>query len=196
MKERRNEVMQTVDPSDLKSGITLMLNGVPCLVEEVYVVGTAKTKHKPHARLRNLKTGHIYERTFNESERLPVAELDQRTVEFSYSTGDDFVFLDSTTYEELRLSRQQIGERHWFLKEDLECKALFLDGKILDVIIPESVALKVETTAPPQRGGQSSAYKPATLEGGLEIMVPLFIAPGDIIRVDIRFRKYMRKESE
>ncbi len=186
--------MQTIDPSEIKAGMVLVIDGVPCEVEEVHVVGTAKTKHKPHARLRNLKTGHVYERTFPESERLTTAELDHRHVQFSYATDTEYVFLDSESFEELRLTAKQIGEKKWFLRENVEYRALFLEGKILDIVLPESVPLTVEQTGPPQRGGQSSAYKSAVLEGGLEVMVPVFIATGDRIKVDTRTRKYLGKE--
>lgn len=172
-----------------------MLDGVPHVVEEFHAVGTAKTKRKIHTRLRNLLKGLHVERAFSEDDRIPAAELEQRTVQFSYRDGDRFVFLDTASYDELSLTAEQIGERHWFLKENDEYKALFLEGKLLEVVLPETMPMKVEATAAPQRGGSDAAWKSATLEGGLEIMVPLFIGPGEVIRVDTQTRKYVRKET-
>ncbi len=187
--------MQTTPAAEFKRGQVLLLDGAPHVVEDFHATGTAKTKRKIHARLRNLLKGLHVERTFSEDERVPVAELEQRRVQFSYRQADTFVFLDAESFEELNLPAQQIGERHWFLKENEEYKALFLEGKLLEVVLPDSVALRVAQTAAPQRGGSDAAWKPATLEGGLEIMVPLFIAPGDVVRVDTQTRKYLRKES-
>ncbi|MCX7887076.1 MAG: elongation factor P [Verrucomicrobiae bacterium] len=187
--------MQTIEARELKRGQVLMLDGGPHMVEEFYAVGTAKTKRKIHTRLRNLQKGLHVERAFSEDDRIPVAELEQRVVQFSYRDGERFVFLDTVSYEELALSASQIGDRKWFLKENAEYKALFLEGKLLEIVLPDTVPMKVETTAAPQRGGSDAAWKPATLEGGLEIMVPLFIGPGEVVRVDTQTRKYIRKET-
>jgi elongation factor P len=187
--------MQTVLPSGFKRGQVLMLEGAPHVIEQFHTTGTAKTKRGLHAKLRSLITGRHVARVFTEGERVPVTELGSRTVQFSYREGDTFVFLDAQTFEELDLTVEQVGERHWFLKENEEYKALFLAGKLLEVVLPDSVALKVEETAPAQRGGADGAWKSAKLEGGLEIMVPLFIGPADAIRVDTVERKYLRKET-
>lgn len=188
--------MQTVLPSELKRGMVLMLDGAPQMVEELYTTGTAQTKHKIHARMRHLKTGRIAERAFGETERLPVAELAHRRAQFSYQQGDQYVFLDSETFEELVLTADQIGERKWFLKENEEYRTLHLEGKLLDIVLPPSMPLKIVETAPPIRGGSDSTWKPAKLETGLEIMVPLFLAPGEVVRVDTHERKYLGKHTE
>src|SRR5262245_28793776 len=167
--------MQTVLPSEFKRGMTLMLDNAPHLIEEFHVAGTAQTRHKLHTRLRNLKNGRLVDRVFTESERVPVAELEHRRVQFSYQQGDDCVFLDAQNYDELRLTDEQVGDRRWFLKDDIEFRALYLEGKLLDIMLPPSVSLRVEDTAPAQKGGSDATWKPATLETGLEIMVPLFI---------------------
>jgi elongation factor P len=186
--------MQTVLPSEIKRGMVLMLEGAPQIVEDFHVAGTAQTKHKLHTRLRNLKTGRVADRSLAENERVPVAELHHRRVQFSYKQGDQFVFLDAETFDELVLTSEQVGERHWFLKENDEYRALLLEGKLLDIVLPPSVPLQVVDTAPPIRGGSEATWKPAKLETGLEIMVPLFIAAGETVRVDTQERKYLGKE--
>ena len=174
--------------------MALMIEGAPQIVEDLHTSGTAQTKHKLHARLRNLKTGRIADRTFAEAERLPVAELAHRRAQFSYKQGDSYVFLDAETFDELVLTAEQIGDRKDFLKENEEYRALLVDGKLLDIVLPPSLALKIVETAPPIRGSSDSTWKPATLETGVEIMVPLFIAPGEVVRVGTQERKYLGKD--
>lgn len=188
--------MQTVLPSEFKKGMVLLVEGAPHAIEELHVTGTAQTKHKIHARLRHLKTGRFLERTFTDVERVPVAEVQHRTVQYSYAQGDQHVFLDTETYEEVVLSADQIGDRRVFLKENEEYRALFLDGRLLDIVLPPQVTLTITETAPPIRGGSDATWKPAVLETGLEIMVPLFLDKGERIRVDTATRKYVGKESE
>ncbi len=185
--------MQTVLPAEFKRAMVLMLDNSPHVLEDSHSSGTAQTKHKLHVRLRNLKTGRLIDRTFAENERVPVAPLETRTVQFSYKQGDTYAFLDIQTFEELDLTAEQVGPRHWFFKENEEYRALFLDGKLLDIVLPPHVPLQVTDTAPPIRGGSDSAWKEARLETGLQIMVPLFIARGETIRVDTHERKYAGK---
>ncbi len=187
--------MQTILPAEFRRTMVLMLDNAPHVLEDFRASGTAQTKHKLHARLRNLKTGRVIDRTFAENERVPVAQLDTRTVQFSFKQGDTYAFLDTQTFEELDLSSQQVGDRHWFLKENEEYKATFLEGNLLDIVLPPQIPLKVIETAPPIRGGSDSAWKEARLETDLQIMVPLFIATGETIRVDTHERKYAGKVS-
>jgi elongation factor P len=189
------EAMQTIMPPAFRNGMVLMLEGTPFMIEECHPTGTAKTKHKMHARMRNLRNGRVAERTFQENEQITAVQLEQRGVQFSYRQGDECVFLDLQSFDEVKLTAEQIGERHWFLRENDEHKALFLERKLLDIQLPDHVSLKVQQTAAPQRAAQASTLKPATLEGGLEVMVPLFIATGEVVRVDTRHRKYLGKES-
>jgi elongation factor P len=188
--------MQTVLPSEFKRGMVLVFEGTPHVLEEFHVSGTAQTKHKLHARLRHLKTGRLTDHTFPEGERVPVADVQHRRVQFSYHDGKDYVFSDVETFEELTLNPEQIGERRWFIKENEEYRALLLDGRLLDILLPPAVTLTVVDTAPPIRGGSDATWKPARFDTGLEIMVPLFIAPGEKIRVDTAERKYAGRESE
>ncbi len=187
--------MQTVLPSEFKRGLVLMLDGQPQVLEEFHVTGTAQTRHKIHGRLRHLRTGRITDHVFTESERVSVAELHYRRAQFSYQQGEDWVFLDDDSFEQLVMDAAQVGERRWFLKEAIECRAVFLDGKLIDIVLPPSVSLKVTNTAPPQSGGSDTTWKPAQLETGLEIMVPLFIGRDEVVRVDTAAKKYLGRES-
>ncbi len=187
--------MQTVLPSEFKRGMVLVVDGTPQVLEEFHVTGTAQTRHKLHTRLRNLKSGRLSDHVFNENDRIPTAELNYRRVQFSYQQGDRYVFSDQASFEELEVPAELIGDRKWFIKDDVEYRAVFLEGKLVDVALPPSVSLRVTETDPPQGGGSDNSWKPATLESGMEIMVPLFIGRGDLLRVDTLSRKYLGKDS-
>lgn len=187
--------MQTVLPCEFMRMMVLMVDGVPHIIEDLHTAGTAQTRHKLHTRLRNLATGRIVERVFSENEHVPLAALESRRVTYSYGQGGTYVFYDVETYEELDLGEEQLDERRWFLKENEEYKALFLDGKLLDVVLPSQVPLKIVDTAPPIRGGSDSTWKEAKLETDLQIMVPLFIANGETVRVDTSTKQYAGRQT-
>ena len=187
--------MQTILPSEFKRQMIVMVEGCPHVIEDMHTSGTAQTRHRLHTRLRHLTTGRLIDRVFAENERVPVAPLETRRVTYSYAKADMQVFSDIETYDEFEFTNEQIGERRWFLKENEEYKALRLDDRLLDIVLPPQIPLKVVETAPPARGGLSSSWKEAKLETGLQVMVPLFIANGDIIRVDTAGKKYLGKEN-
>jgi len=187
--------MQTILPSEFKRQMVLMLDSGPHVIEDLHTSGTAQTKHKLHTRLRHLTTGRVIDRVFAENERVPVAALETRRVTYSYAQADTQVFSDAETFEEYEFSNEQLGERRWFLKENEEYKALRLEGRLLDLVLPAQLPLRVAETAPPSRGGADGAWKEAKLETGLEVMVPLFIAKGDSIRIDTTAKKYLGKET-
>jgi elongation factor P len=187
--------MQTILSSEFKRQMVLLLDGGPHIIEDLHTSGTAQTRHKLHTRLRHLTTGRITERVFSETERVPVAQLETRRVTYGYAQGDTRIFTDIETFDEFEFSNEQLGERRWFLKENEEYKALRLDGRLLDIVLPPQIPLKVVDTSPPARGGLSSSWKEAKLETGLQVMVPLFIANGDVIRVDTAGKKYLGKET-
>jgi elongation factor P len=183
--------VQTILPSEFKRQMVLMLDGSPHVIEDMHTSGTAQTRHKLHTRLRHLTSGRVIDRVFAENERVPVAPLGTRRVTYSYAQADMQVFIDIETFDEFEFSNEQLGERRWFLKENEEYKALLLDGRLLDIVLPPQIALKVMDTAPPARTGLNTAWKEAKLETGLQIMVPLFIAKGETIRVDTAAKKYL-----
>ena len=187
--------MQTVLPAEFKRGMLLLLDNIPHLIEDSHTSGTAQTRHKLHVRLRNLKSNHVIERTFAENERVAVGELEHRLVQFSYKQGDTYAFVDTKNFEEVNLPADLAGERRWLIKENEEYKALFLDGNLIDIVLPPQVVLQVADTAPPSRGGVDTAWKTAKLETGLELMVPLFINKGENIKVDTVERKYAGKSN-
>jgi elongation factor P len=187
--------MQTILPSEFKRQMVVMLDGSPHVIEDMHTSGTAQTRHKLHTRLRHLTTGRVIDRVFADNERVPVAPLETRRVTYSYARADIKVFIDIETFDEFEFSDEQLGDRRWFLKENEEYKALRLDGRLLDIVLPPQISLKVTDTDPPSRTGLNSSWKEAKFETGLQIMVPLFVANGDIIRVDTAEKKYLGKDT-
>ena len=188
--------MPTVLPSEFKRMMVILVEGAPHVIEDFHTSGTAQSRHRIHVRMRQLKTGHVSDRVFADNESVPVVHLETRRVTYSYTKGGMHVFLDAESFEEYELADELLGERRWFLKENAECKAMLLEGKLLDIIVPPQVQLKIESTAPPVRGGSDAAWKEAKLETGLEVMVPLFIAQGETIRVDTATKKYVSREND
>src|SRR5664279_2293456 len=187
--------MQTILPAEFKRQMVLMVDGSPQVIEDMHTSGTAQTRHRLHTRLRHLTNGRLIERVFAENERVQVAPLETRRATYSYATADGQAFIDIDTFEEFEFSNEQLGERRGFLKENAEYKALRLDGRLLDIVLPAQIPLKVVDTAPASRTGSTTSWKEAKLETGLQIMVPLFITNGEIIRVDTAGKKYLGKEN-
>ena len=149
--------METILPSEFKRQMVLLLDGTPHVIEEMHTSGTAQTRHKLHTRLRHLTTGRLIDRVFAENERVTVAPLETRRVTYSYAQADGRVFIDIETFDEFEFSNEQLGERRWFLKENEEYKALRLDGRLLDIVLPAQISLKVVDTAPPVRSDLGSS---------------------------------------
>jgi elongation factor P len=157
--------------------------------------------HKPgkggavmRLKLKNMRTGDIIERTFKSGESFREASLSRRKKTYSYTDGGTVHFVDTETYEDLEIRKEQLGEVYGFLKENMEVEALYLDDEFLNIQLPTSVQLKVTETVPGVRGNTvSNTMKPATLETGIEIQVPLFINEGDVVKVDTRSQEYVER---
>lgn len=147
-------------------------------------------------KLKNVKTGNVVERTFRAGETMPQANLEKSAMQYTYKEGDQFVFMDMETYEESRLSSQEIGDRVKYLNEGMEVNILRWNDQILEVELPNSVVLEVTQTDPGVKGDTATGgSKPAMLSTGAQIMVPLFISIGERIRIDTREDKYLGRET-
>jgi elongation factor P len=157
--------------------------------------------HKPgkggavmRCKIKNLKTGDIIERTFKSGESFPEGELTRVKKTYSYTDGDKVHFVDSQTYEDMEILKEQLTDVYGFLMDNMEVEALYLNGEFLNIQMPASVTLKVTETVPGVKGNTvSNTMKPATLETGLEIKVPLFINEGDVVKVDTRTSEYVER---
>lgn len=178
--------------SELRPGMTIALEGTLYrVVEAVHHSGTAQQKGVVHARLRNLRTGVVAERRFRPEERLEEVALERRTLEYLYNDGEMFYFMDPDTYDQVPIPAAMIGDLEIFLQPNQRIPVEFHEGRPVAVVFPETVDLRVVQTSQPIRERESHVYKPAILENGLEVLVPQFIAEGDIVRINVYTRSYV-----
>jgi elongation factor P len=183
-----------VTASELRAGMALRIEGQIYKVLEVEArTGTAKMGGTVRARLSNVRGGRLWEQHFRPLERLEDLELDRRQLEFLYGDGTTCTFLRLDSFEQVEFPSETLGLAEKFLQAGTELPAEFLGEEPLSVVLPESVETRVVTTAPPAHAQQDSSRKEATLENGMTIQVPLFVAPGEAICVDIRTGRYVER---
>jgi elongation factor P len=143
-------------------------------------------------KVKNLKTGSVTENRVKPDDKVEVAYLDRRQMQYLYAEGDGYVFMDNETYDQLTLGKEWVGDQMKFLKENENVQVIMYDGKPISLDLPKTVELKVIDTEPSVKGATAAAqYKPATLETGAKITVPPFISIGDVIQVDTEEEKYL-----
>jgi len=183
-----------ISTNDFKTGLTVEIDGQVWTVVEFQHVKPGKGSAFVRAKLKNLKTGAVVERTFNAGEKLPRAHLDRREMQYLYQADELYTFMDTENYEQITLSRDQIGDGVKYLKENMLVNVLFFQGQTFGVDLPNSVELKVIETEPGVRGDTATAgTKPAKLETGAIVRVPLFINVGDVLKVDTRTGEYIER---
>jgi elongation factor P len=183
-----------ISTNDLRTGVTIEFEGAVWAVVDFQHVKPGKGSAFVRTRLKNVRTGQVMEKTFRAGEKLSRARLDRREVQYLYGMGDDFTFMDTETYEQFVLTRDQLGEALRYLKENLSLTVVFYEGTSLGVELPNVVELAVAETDPGARGDTAAGGgKPARLETGLVVQVPFFIQVGDVLRVDTRTGMYVER---
>ena len=186
--------MPTITTNDLKTGITLELDNGLFQVVEFQHVKPGKGGAFVRTKLRNVKTGNVFDRTFNAGIKVEQAIINRDDMQFLYRDGDDYVFMNNDTYEQLHVSPIALGEAIDYLVEGMKAQVAFFNGEIIGVEIAASVELTIAETEPGVQGDRvSGARKPATLETGKVVQVPLFVETGEKIRVDTRSGEYMTR---
>jgi elongation factor P len=184
-----------ISSNDFRPGVSIVLDGSVWRVIEFLHVKPGKGSAFVRTKLKSVQSGSVIEKTFRAGETVPQATLEKSTMQHTYKEGDEFVFMDMETYEEGRLSADQIGERVKYLKEGMEANVIKWGDQVLEVELPNSVVLEVIQTDPGLKGDTASGgTKPATVETGAIIMVPLFISQGERIKIDTREDKYLGRE--
>ena len=184
-----------ISSNDFRPGVSIVLDGSVWRVIEFLHVKPGKGSAFVRTKLKNVQSGSVVEKTFRAGETVPLANLEKSKMQFTYKDGDEFVFMDMETYEEGKLSAKQIGDRVKYLKEGMEAEVIRWDEQVLGVELPKSVVLEIVQTDPGVKGDTATGgSKPATLETGATIMVPLFIAQGERIRIDTHEDKYISRE--
>ena len=181
-----------ISVNDLKNGLTLELdNGLWSVVEFLHVK-PGKGAAFVRTKLKNVETGSVLEKTFRAGEKVAKAMLNRKEMQYLYKAGEEFVMMDLESYEQLQLTKDQVGDGVKYMKEDMIVQVLMHDTKIIGVDIPAHVELKVVDTPPAEKGNTAQGgTKPATLETGAVVQVPFFVANDDVIRVDTRSNEYL-----
>jgi len=180
--------------NDLKNGMVLNLEGQLWQVQEFQHVKPGKGPAFVRTTIKQIPSGKIVDKTFNAGTKVETATVDRRTMQYLYKEGEDFVFMDMETYEQFPLSPALVGDSGKWLLENAEATVAMHEGKILYVELPASVELTITYTEPGLQGDRSSGgTKPATLETGAQVNVPLFIENGEKIKVDTRDGKYLSR---
>ena len=185
-----------ISSNDFRTGTTIELDGQVWRVVEFLHVKPGKGSAFVRTKLKSVQNGNVVEKTFRAGESVQQAILEKSNLQHTYVEAGDYVFMDMNSFEETRLTSNQIGDGSKYLKEGMEVTVVFWDGKVLEVELPISVSLRVKETDPGVKGDTASGgTKPAILETGAQVMVPLFITIGEVIRVDTRNDSYLGREN-
>ncbi len=180
--------------SDIRKGLKIELNGEPFTIIDFLHVKPGKGGAFIRTKLKNLKTGAVLDKTFRSGEKFSKADLEEKDMQYLYNDGESYHFMDNETYEQISLSEDKIEFEKNFLKENVNVKVLFFKGDAISIEIPTFVELEVTHTEPGLKGDTaSSASKPATVETGYTLNVPLFINIGDILKIDTRTGEYVER---
>lgn len=183
-----------IPATQLRVGMTILYNGEPYRVATVQHITPGNWRGMVQTKLKNLKTGSSVENRFRSEDKLEKAHLEQHEMEYLYSDGTDYHFMNSATYEQMSLSADVLGDNVYYLTPNIKFMIEYYEGAPVGVDPPKVVELKVVETAPNMRGATVTAsVKPATLETGLVVNVPPFIESGETIRVDTGEGKYLER---
>lgn len=183
-----------IEANALRPGVVFEMNGELYEVVEYQHEKRGRGGATIKTKLRNLHTGAIIDRTFGSSDRFRDVRLESRSVQYLYNDGETYYFMDLETYEQPALSKEALGDAVKYLKENMTLKLAMHEGRAIRIELPTTVDLEVVETAPAFKGDTASgSTKPATLETGIVVQVPFFVAPGDIVRVDTRTGEYVTR---
>lgn len=183
-----------VTAGDFRNGVTFEMDGNVYSIIEFQHVKPGKGAAFVRTKIRNVISGAVTEKTFNPNDKYPTAFIERKDMEYLYNDGDLYYFMDSETYEQLPVSPNVLGDNFRFVKENMVCKVLSYKGNVFGIEPPNFVELQVTETEPGVKGDTATnVTKPATLETGAEIKVPIFINEGEMIRVDTRTGEYMER---
>jgi len=183
-----------ISSNDFRTGVTIVVDGQLWQVVDFQHVKPGKGSAFVRTRLKNVVRGNVLEKTFRAGEMLERAIVETREMQYLYGSGDDFHFMDNSNYQQIHLGHDMLGDNVDLLKEGMIVNVQFHDGKVIAAELPKHVDLEVTQTDPGFRGDTATnVQKPAKLETGATVNVPLFINPGDTVRIDTRDRKYVSR---
>jgi elongation factor P len=182
------------ESGDLKKGLKIEIDGDPYVIVGFEFVKPGKGQALYKCKLKNMITGTQFDRTYRSGEKFNPANLEEQAMEYLYSDGEQYCFMNSSTYDQIFLGREQIGDDINFLKENTVCNILLFNGNPIAISLPNFIELKIVKSDPWVKGDTASgSNKPATLETGYEVQVPPFIEEGEMIRIDTRTGAYVER---
>ena len=183
-----------IQGSELKKGMIINMDGTLYAVVDTSFNFQGRGSSMVQAKLKNIETGSITNNRFGTSDKIEDVQLDRRNMEYLYTTGEGYVFMDQDTYEQVELTKETLGDAMDYLIENMKIQVQFYEGNPVGIELPLNVALKVTYTEPGMKNATvTTSFKPATLETGLEVQVPPFITTGEVIKVDTRNGKYLER---
>lgn len=183
-----------ISVNDLRTGLTIEVDGEIYSVVEFLHVKPGKGAAFVRTKLKNLRSGNTVEKTFRAGEKVARAHIELKEMQFMYSTGDDYFFMDMETYDQISLTKDDLGDAPKYLIENMTIGIQFYQGQPVGVELPTTVVLEVVHTEPGFRGDTAQgATKPATLQTGITVQVPLFVEQGDMVKVDTRTGEYLSR---
>ena len=183
-----------ISVNDLRPGNMVEFDGILFRVTSYQHVKPGKGGGFVRLKLKNVELGTVTDKTMDSWEKVPIPNVEEKEMQFLYKQGDKFVFMDTDTYEQMELTDDEVGEGAQWLKEEMTIQVLFFKEKPVSVQLPITVNLKIVSSEPGIKGDRvSGASKPATLESGATIQVPLFVNEGDVIKVDTRTGEYLER---
>ncbi|OPZ24847.1 MAG: Elongation factor P [Lentisphaerae bacterium ADurb.BinA184] len=184
-------------PSDLRKGLKIELDGYPYVITEFDFYKPGKGQALYRCKMRNMITGSTTDKTFRSVDKIDTPDLTEREMVFSHAEGDHFVFMDGETYEQIIISGDVIGQNQYFLKDGIVCEVLFFRDKPIEITLPYFIEAVIARTEPGARGDTATnVTKPAFIENGYEIAVPLFVNEGDLVKIDTRTGQYSERVSK
>jgi elongation factor P len=185
-----------IDTSDFRKGLKIEVDGEPFEIVEFQHVKPGKGSAFVRTSIRSLLTGRLLQPTFKSGDKVGKPDIEEREMQYLYQEGDDYYFMDTRNYEQTFVNGAALGDAKNFLKENINAAIMFYNGKAIGVTLPNSVDLKVTQCDPGVRGDTvSGALKPAKLETGYTVNVPLFVNEGDVLKIDTRDGKYLTRVS-
>ena len=183
-----------IDTSDLRKGIKLKIDGQPHVVTEFSFMKPGKGQAVYRCKLKNMITGNTFDKSWRSGDKMEKADLHTGTLIYSYEDGEQFVFMDPETYEQTFIDADILGDQKYFLIDDCECEVLYFEDKPIEVNLPNFVTKEIVYTEPGARGDTATnVTKPAKIDSGYEVNVPLFINEGDLIKIDTRTGDYAER---
>jgi len=183
-----------IDTSDFRIGMRLQIDNDLFFIIDFQHARTAQRRANVWTKMKNIRTGQVLEKTFSAGEKFVQPDFEEKTMQYLYNDQDGFHFMDTTTYDQIALSSEQIGDYKWYLQENIEYQLLFFEGNPINVVMPTAVVLEVIEAEPAVKGDTvSNITKLVKVETGLEVRAPMFIKIGDKLKIDTRDGRYLER---